>query len=148
MKDVIDILLPVVFIGMGAALCGVALWAFVRSAQARNWPATSARVLSSEVRRKPGRHTRYEPVIAYEYSVEGKSYSGSTVAFVQPIYSREEQMQRVLSRYVPGTTVPVHYHPRKPSVSTLELGNPLHALFGVVVGVLFAGAGWWFLAHR
>ena len=148
MTDVIDILLPLIFIAGGIGLCGVALWAFVRTAQARNWPATSARIISSEARRKPGRHTRYEPVIAYEYSVEGKAYSGNTVAFVQPIYSREEQVRRVLERYTPGTTAPVYYHPRKPGVSALERGNPLHALFGVVVGAVFAGAGWWFLTHR
>jgi hypothetical protein len=68
---------------------------------------------------------------------------------VQRIYTREEQAREVSNRYTPGTTVPVyyHYHPRKPSVATRELENPLHALFGVVAGAVLAGMGWWWLAR-
>jgi hypothetical protein len=71
--------------------------------------------------------TYREPVVSYEYKVNGNNYSGDCVSFGSaPTASQQNQ-------YKQGSSVSIFYKPNKPSVSVLEPGNPARLLPGLMV---------------
>jgi hypothetical protein len=81
----------------------------------------------------------YEPEIHYQYTVQGRTYTGKRIFFgsaqIDP-----EAANTVLSRYQPGLSVFVHYNPRKPSQSVLETQAPAaHGMRNLGLGSLSVG---------
>ncbi|WPL13114.1 DUF3592 domain-containing protein [Thiorhodovibrio litoralis] len=73
----------------------------------------------------PGKPWR--EIFAYEYQVDGKTYSADRYSFENVGGDRSVGIQR----YDPGDRVTVYYNPEKPSTAVLEKKNP--GFFVVVV---------------
>ncbi|MBI2957105.1 MAG: tetratricopeptide repeat protein [Acidobacteria bacterium] len=130
--------LAVGFFGFYGLLVGFnGLRMLIRMYASRQWPTTEATIVNSEVV-ETGGLARYRLEITYRYSVEGFSYVGDTVSFATGNFVwREETARRQVARYVPNTSVPVHYCPRNPKLATLEPGGPIAS---PALGVLFGTA--------
>lgn len=102
------------------------------SLASKDWPTAEGTVTQSELekqRKKGGaastqRRNRftYTPRVTYEFSVEGKSYTGTRLSFSDYATSNEEQMQQVIAPYPVGTSVTVYYDPDKPTECALQTG--------------------------
>ncbi len=102
----------------------------------REWPATTAEILSSTVIEQ--RRTVFEAAVTYRYHVEGREFSGDRIRFGWEGESTREGQQAVSARFPVGARVPVHYHPADPAVSTLLPGQGDHGSLGLWIGaVLF-----------
>ncbi|MBF0384094.1 MAG: DUF3592 domain-containing protein [Magnetococcales bacterium] len=123
-------------------------FAFPKERDSEFWPTTPGKVVSSEERR----HYRvfghilpplynYEPLIAYEYLVDGESHVTDRISF-NPRYSKSREATiQVLRRYPIGAEVVVYYRSDKPGIGVLEPGADGRA---VLVVLLFGLLAWIF----
>jgi hypothetical protein len=90
------------------------------------------------------------PRVTYEYSVDGRSYTGSNVG-VPPARTRlrfgqrrNDAMDWNLSLYQEGSTLPVHYDPANPADAVLHKaqGAGCGLIVVLIVGTFFILFGW------
>ncbi|MEQ8853070.1 DUF3592 domain-containing protein [Gimesia sp.] len=112
--------------------------------QSANWPQTEAEITQSEV--KTGQNRRrpaWTPIVSYRYSVDGKNYTSSDIAFRSfetPIPSHAEE---VVDKYPVGSKHPVFYSPEDHSKAVLEKGsNWLVNLSPLIPLLLLIGGGY------
>jgi len=142
-------------IAAGAILLGfVALIAALASyARVLSWQTTGARIIASEpgfeVRQRfHNEAARNERVakVAYEFKVAGETYRSGR--FLDSGHPPEDQVDRILSQYPKGAAVIVHYNPRDPRQSALEINRPprdlaLGCLSAILIVVVFAALAIW-----
>lgn len=115
----------------------------VRAAQ--NWQTVRGKITRSEVRalrkrsRDEGEQVRSAPSIAYEYTVNGKRYTGERISLGENI--PETDFERVLNRYPVGAEVTVYYDPANPAQAVLERALPADFGKGLAGVFLFFGGG-------
>lgn len=113
----------------------------VRGAQ--SWHTTTGRVTRSEVRAQKRRdmddreRTRNVPSVGYEYTVNGKRFSGDRISLAEVI--PESDIESTLDRYPVGKEVTVYYNPADPRQSVLERDLPVD--FGKGLAGAFAVLG-------
>lgn len=118
--------LGLVFFIIGLFIFPMALHTILKERLNGSWPTTSGRVTQSSVtegwnERQGG--TRYEPQVAYEYQVDGKTYkTGRISARRIPGYQVSEDAEEVAAKYRVGASPAVHYDPRDPAIAVLESG--------------------------
>lgn len=92
--------------------------------QSANWPQTEAEITRSEVKTGQNRgRPSWDPIVSYRYSVDGKNYTSSDIAFrgySTPIPSHAEE---VVNKYPVGSKHPVYYSPEDHSKAVLEKGS-------------------------
>jgi len=112
-----------------------------RGMASASWPVAPGRVIESYVsedRDSDGDRT-YEPVVRYEYTVNGLTYDGDRVHFGEFSSSDSGRSERIVARYPPGAPVEVHYRPDAPETSVLEPGFNAGILLPLIIGVVFIG---------
>jgi hypothetical protein len=145
---------------IGLGLLGYSMWSSRRSIQAASWPTTPGTITEVRVVETPSGGSdppsgpSYEAQVRYSYAVDGHTYEGSRIAFGFA-GSGDRCEQEVLAQHLlHARTVPVHYDPSDPSLSTLQTGwnrqIKLGLAFSIVwltltVGVMLA---WWRLPTR
>ena len=83
----------------------------------------------------------YRPEILYEFSVEGKQYTGVRRTLLTWQTSGSQPAEAVVSNYPVGKKVTVYYDPRNPRESILIRESALpSALFVTAVGLFFCAA--------
>lgn len=112
-------------------------WATLR------WPATLgtvqevviAPVGDPEDSRAPGE--RFQPRVAYTYSVDGRTFESSSIAVFDWVFSSRARAAAYLARYDirRGERVSVYYDPEEPSASILIRAVPLRRL-EVILGFI------------
>ncbi len=127
-------------LGIGGAICAtvvpiVVLVAFgyfmyrrskLRDAakqSAQDWSSTMGVVITSTIRISRTANSRSEiPVVAYQYQVDGKPYTGQVIKAGEQYFSVRlyGDAQKTIARYPVGAQVMVHYNPSKPAESALE----------------------------
>lgn len=112
---------------LGAAAALYTLRQLYWIAASKHWPTAEGKILPSKEMWIDDRPLHGD--IIYEYWIEGRRYLGDTFRF-------GHNPRQVASRYPPGQTVLVHYHPRKPSVAVLEPGGAIIFTLIVVLGAL------------
>jgi hypothetical protein len=139
-------------------LAAALVWIYIQDIPIRSWIETSGRIVSStsaarDVRKKEFRtmgesgdtdfitsekiETRNFAKVSYEFSVAGKSYSGSRIDL--SVDSGNFQVAEILARYPAGKTVPVFYNPQNPNECILERDDPKNLRNGwLAVAVLVA----------
>ena len=72
----------------------------------------------------PHAGTKYDVLIRYEYTVDGKTYESTQITFagLGLGFMEEPAARELLSRYSPDDEIDVHYNPDHPSEATLETG--------------------------
>lgn len=115
----------------------------VRGAQ--SWRTTTGRVTRSEVRAQKRRdmddreRTRSVPSVGYEYTVNGKRFSGDRISLAEII--PESDIESTLDRYPVGKEVTVYYNPADPRQSVLERDLPVDFGKGLTGAFVVLGGG-------
>ncbi len=127
--------------------------------RARSWPTTTGKITESKVRTRKrqsddaGQEYQSEPLVKYEYQVNGTPYRGTRISFAERIGGAD--VLPTLAHYPVGKQVQVYYDPANPQQAVLERDLP--TIMVVVVGAIiifflgaaillpfaFTGAGTW-----
>ncbi|MFO0819399.1 MAG: DUF3592 domain-containing protein [Pirellulales bacterium] len=124
----------VVFFTIGAAFGYYAYLGIREARESLQWPTTPGRITQSGVdvsisrehendsRRR--RETRsYSAHVAYEYTVEGKTYTGERIAVVTDQFGSHDWAKATTEKFPVGREVTVSYHPEHPEQCVLEPGR-------------------------
>jgi hypothetical protein len=93
-----------------------------RTAESETWPAVDGTVLESTVaaQRDEGRQI-YRPVVRYRYEVGGERFEGSRIEWAMSQgFRKYTRARRMLDGFRSGSTIKVHYDPRRPGVAVLR----------------------------
>jgi hypothetical protein len=117
-----------------------------RAWDSRTWPAAEGVVRTSSVRHEADAHHSNSPgtqvaEIRYEFTADGRTHSGTRVAFGDYSSSDSAHAQGLVDRYPAGTVVTVHYRPDNPDVCVLEPGVKGQAWFLLIGGLVSLGLG-------
>lgn len=112
----------------------------------KSWPQTNGIIVRSEVAQNRGAW----PVITYEYTINGKPFTGSS-SLKFPGFggrtSRLDAAKKTIAKYPPGQKVPVYYNPQNPALSMLRPG-PTWDIFGQLgLGMTLLATGMFFLSQ-
>ncbi|MGE6759995.1 DUF3592 domain-containing protein [Corallococcus interemptor] len=106
-------------------------------------PTVPGRMLAISLEEGRSKNNRYWYVKPrYAYEVDGKSYVGETLSSVSSrtssVWTTEPgpELKATLERYPVGSTVTVHYNPRAPERSVLEVVTLNARRFGLIAGAL------------
>ncbi|MBI5294494.1 MAG: DUF3592 domain-containing protein [Chloroflexi bacterium] len=135
----------VLFGGMGFLLILIGLVNADKADVTHEWPVVQGVVTQSSMRahRSSNRHRHggvrthysYEPVVEYDYTVNGVPYTSARIGYGAYRFN-QEQCQEFLAQYPARTMVQVHYDPEHPQSAVLETGA--HGQIGlyIVGGIL------------
>lgn len=133
---------------IGVALLGWSGYTYTKASASESWPSTRGVVITSMVNKTTktsGTKTKwvYEPVLKYEYTVEGVTYTGDKIRFkvISLTYEKEHKAKRSISAYPVGKTVDVFYNPGIPSDAVLKTGVGSSVFIGFFVGIALLVVG-------
>lgn len=112
-----------IFLGVGIAGAGFFarfMWLFQRARASRAWPATEGRILSSQAQKMPRGGGAI--LVYYEYSVDGRAYTGKRLRFAPATGLSFDAVQAELLNYRPGSSIEIHYNPAAPNDAVVETG--------------------------
>lgn len=130
-------LVSVCFFVPGIALTVYALRMLWTVADSRNWPTTEARLLRSTVRKHLGQARGYQPAVAYQYVVDGITYTGTAIDWGRFDYRDRDKAQTVVDEYAVGMSVMIHYDPLRPHRAVIEPRGSLMYVIVLLMGVGF-----------
>lgn len=117
-----------------------------RTEDAQKWPDAPGVILSTEIREYQAEETRpgkpflkYEPVVHYQYQVDGVEYTGNRMRFGST-QSDAATAQRRADAYHTGQPALVHYNPENPAESVLEVSVSASTLL-LSLGIIFLALG-------
>ncbi len=83
---------------------------------------------------------RFQPVVAYEYLVNGTRHEAKRIKFLWGLTRDEGLAYGVIGRYPEGERVTVHYAPHKPELAVLVPGVPNRSMVPfLLVGAAIVG---------
>jgi len=91
------------------------------------WPSTTGTITKSKLNNRfewIGKYSQayFEPHVAFEYSVNGHSYSNHRISFPNPRFADLYKGNRFIDNYAVGNKVRVFYAPSDPANSCLKNG--------------------------
>lgn len=117
------ILVTLLLFGIGFSIYG--FYSLQDALNSKTWPSVDGKIISSEIKTRissTSTKNEYEPIIRYEYSVEGKIYISDKILFGSAIYLRKKVAENFLNNYKVGKKVQAFYNPNNPNISVLEPG--------------------------
>ncbi len=95
-----------------------------------SWPTAQGTITRSEVETVgANKNTRYRPLVAYTYSVEGQPHEGDKHRVSSWSGGELEAAEAMVARYPVGASIPVYYRPSEPSTAVLMPGARSGELF-------------------
>ena len=131
----------------------IAMRVFKRDRLIRQWPRAEALVTSSGATTSTRRnddpnaawgstYTWYSPYVRYTYTVEGKTFEGSSIGrSVDRVDMDKPLADRILKRYPAGAKVSAFVDPADPSKAHLEVGRSIGAIILLALGLVWAAIG-------
>lgn len=107
-------------VGLWPAWTGIA--GLFAVAQVKFWPTTQG-LLRAKNLWVTGRGNTWIPLMKYEYEVNGSFYTGERISYDKISADSKEELLEILSSYVPGMPVTVHYKPGNPATAVLQIGS-------------------------
>ncbi len=90
--------------------------------ESKNWPTVVGTIISSERFSVHPGGANTQAGVSYTYTVDGNKYNGDRLCFGPSITEMDERVWKEIPDY---GDVTIHYHPEKPSISTIGVGfNP------------------------
>lgn len=140
----IDVVVGVVFAGIGAGVISWSIWNLLEALASRRWATTGGVVVVSSLqqsRDSEGGFT-YRSEVSYRYTVNGAEFVSSRARFGDGLsFSWSAPAVRTVRRYPTGAAVVVHYDPDEPDHAVLEPGVSGYIFGGLAFGVVFAALG-------
>jgi hypothetical protein len=107
--------------------------------EARHWPATPCRIISSEVRSHRGdESTTYSVDVLYSYEVAGREYKANRYSFTTGSSSGYAGKAAVVARYARGSMAVCYVNPVDAMDVVLERGLTPDLWFGLIPGSFVA----------
>ena len=119
-------LLPYAGLVAGLGVCGLAFSMRRRVRASRSWPRVAGTVVAADIASETSSSNTtaggrlFWPEIAFEYQVDGRTYTANTVHLVETHSSNRRPAEELVARYPVGTAVEVRYDPDDPSQSLIE----------------------------
>ena len=145
---------PVILILVGLLFVVIGIILNLRAKAASSWPATTGVMIKSELvehvtKTRTGNnrlqtYISYEPVVEYQYTVNGEVMTGKRLAFGLmrlPL----EKAQEYLKKYPVNAQVTVYYNPRQVKDSRLEV-TAAAATPQLIIGIIIGAIGLIWLA--
>ncbi len=147
-----------IFFGLlAAAFALFALWmlygsisTLMKSWRATSWPTASAEVQSVALEHHShSRGRTYQVVVTYTYVVDGRTYTGDTIAFGYGGSSAQSEHEQLFQKLGTARLVKVHYNPRQAAESCIVDGvsksqfTPLAFSLMLLVFVTGFALMWW-----
>lgn len=127
--------------------CGVLWWSW---SQASRWPTVSGTLISADLRTQhhpnSDRHdsTAYVPDVRYRYTVNGREYLGARYSlgnWNSHLASELAKVNAVRQRQTEKGSIEVHYDPRRPGESALDVRVSPMAFLGFNAGLVLLTLG-------
>jgi len=133
---VFSILISIFFLA-GFGLLGGGLYFLYKAKTAEGWAETKGSIKSCElIEDSSGDDTTWSVKVAYDYSVDGRSFSGDRVAFGYAGSSTLAEHEALHAKLSSASVVRVRYNPLKPEEAVLGTGvnrsNLILLIFAVV----------------
>jgi len=135
-----------IFFISGIGILFYGLSALKLSYDAKSWPTTNGKVISSAVKsywrsshsRRHRTTTRmYSANVEYQYKVNSQTYNSGKVSFGEYSSSNPMDAQKVVDKYPPNMEVLVYYNPKKLELAILEPGKVGGIYIPFLVGGVF-----------
>ena len=139
-----------VFVMVGIAVLFWGYGSFQKSQEAKSWPTTKGKIISSEIHsywshsgtgRKRHMKMMYGAKVQYKYSADGKTYLSDRISFGEFDSSSRKDAQKVVDKYPPDKEISVYHDPAKPENAVLEPGKRGGIFIAFIVGGLFILVG-------
>ncbi len=133
--------------GLIRIVVGVFEWR--KAVASRSWPTVEARVLSTEVKNGwGGRSVTYVPVVRYEYSIDGRTYTSEKLTVMhKAMMAKAADAEKYIERFPVGLTVKAYHRPGKPEEAVLQVGDADEAYASFFYGGLSVAIGLLLLWH-
>lgn len=123
-----------VALALSVPLCVIGFRNEYRAFRSKSWPAvegvisestisTETHLAKNQATKRPAaasETTSHEPLVYYTFVVDGRTYSGRRISFVDETTASYSAAAELAARYPGQTTVTVYYDPKDPEISTLE----------------------------
>lgn len=114
-------LLVALVLGVAALFVALDMPPLMKSTAAMSWKQTPGITRRSGLAHLTvGRDPAWNPVVVYNYTVDGKPYINDTISFQPWLGLPGFEAGQIRTRYIPGTAVTVTYNPENPQESCLE----------------------------
>ena len=138
-----ETLVGTAFAAIGVLFLTLSALDFVSAILSSRWPTVRGRITESTfLETGDGEGMSFRAAIAYAYTVDGVFHTAKRVRFgdrVELPFPRTPA--RMVDAYPLGREVDVRYNPNDPAEAVLEPGPSLFIVGGIVLGVVFIGAG-------
>lgn len=107
--------------------------------EAKHWHTTEAKIIKSEVRKRPGSNAKYRFNISYRYQVNDREYTNDDIVIGGAITSGRTRAEKRQAQYPEGSVHTVFFNPRNAQEACLEPvieGAGRIELFGGITGIV------------
>jgi len=147
-KQTLFIYLPI-FLGLIIFLLDFRL--LYKSMKSENWSQTEGIITKSELYKTGGGDSSvtYEPLVEYQYEVDGKLYKSKRLYFGSSIGSsfKKRKSQKYINKFPADTKVTVYYNQLNIKQSVIETGIHSEILGLFVTGILICICGYLAMLH-
>ncbi len=137
--------IPLVIMVVGGFFVVMGINELQRAIDSQFWPTAPGKVVSSVVHegwtsggKGRSRHRTYTPEVKYEFTVDGRAFSGQRINFRVRSEGQSDALSTV-ARYPEGATVEVRFHPDDPELCALECGADWFNAVPIGVGFFAIG---------
>ena len=122
-----------------------------KSIQSKNWSQTEGLITKSELYKSEGadNSVSYEPLVEYQYEVDGKLYKSKKLYFGSSVGSsfKKRKSKKYVNTFPTNTKVTVYYNELNIKQSVIETGihSEIPGLF--VIGILMCIVGYLAMLH-
>lgn len=147
-KQTVFIYLPI-FLGVILFLLDFRL--LYKSIQSKNWSQIEGVITKSELYKSGGvdNSVSYEPLVEYQYEVDGKLYKSKRIYFGSSIGSsfKKRKSQKYVNKFPTGIKTTVYYNQLNTKQSVIETGVHSEILLLFVTGLLMCIIGYLSMLH-
>jgi hypothetical protein len=121
------------FMSLGIFFVALGGYEFWEGSKTKVWPATSGRVIESEIETRSSsshrhgkasrRDTDYSVGVRYSYEVAGQKFEGQRLRYGNESHDKQSSAKQEQSLYPAGKEVQVFYDPGNPQSSVLVKGS-------------------------
>jgi Protein of unknown function (DUF3592) len=112
-----------IFYAVGFGMLWFGINSAKQSVEASNWPSVTGTITNLSLRENSDSDgTTYGVEVEYRYSVMGRTYTSSRLAFGYASSSGRQAHQDILNKLDHASSVNVRYNPQNPATSTLSFG--------------------------
>ncbi len=126
----------------------IGIYSYKVQSSSFSWNENTGKIIDQFIQHdNSGDMTKYYPKVTYEYSVNDKSYTCSTLKLMgNTFFGSENEANIFLEKYPKGSNITLYYDPSKPSRAILEHVNIIGAWVFLGIGILMSlGCGFFWM---